>query len=210
MKNGFVFGLVLAAGMAASGLKRRRFTDIQTFNEVYEGSTAVNVIVPQKPQSQVRIVCDRGAERQGGFVGEDVQRGDGALYRGGKRDHLFDACIAGLDERPGRPNSLLYIQGATSNVVGTVSSSFTTTNISGVTYGYLLMSAAVGIPQLVNAEAEILGTPVTFSMGLKTNNVWASDALFVGNYGRAVYVALDGTSDSLLNAVTVHYDAQSQ
>ena len=94
-------------------------------------------------------------------------------------------------------------------MVGTVSS-FTTTNISGTTYGYLVMSAALGIPQVLNAEAEILASPVTFSLGAKTNQVWASDGLFVGNYGRAVYVTVNGTANCQISAATVHYDSMSQ
>jgi hypothetical protein len=128
----------------------------------------------------------------------------------GVADTNISDTIMLLDSTNGLASSaLVYVQGATSNVVSTVSS-FTTTNIGGVVYGYVVLSAGIGIAQLINAEVEVLGPPVTLSLGAKTNNVWASDGLFVGNYGRAVYATVNGTANCQLNAATCHYDSQSQ
>jgi hypothetical protein len=172
------------------------------------GTSAANVIIPQKNTSQVRIVS---LVAQSDLVSSAVNLYSGTTSRYVTvADANISHTIVLLDATNGLlASGLLYVQGATSNVVRTISS-YTTTNISGATYGYVVLSAGIGIPQLVNAEVEVLGNPITFSLGLKTNQVWASDGLFVGNYGRAVYATVNGTANCQLNALTAHYDATSQ
>jgi hypothetical protein len=208
MKNVLKSFVTAAAMVGLSAMAQ--FSTLPSYQTVSSsmGTSLANVILPQKPTSQIRLVS---LIAQSDLTTSAVNLYSGATARSiGVGNTNISSTLVLLDSTNGLvPSALLYLQGATSNVVGTVSS-FTTTNISGVTYGYVLSSAAAGIPQVVGAEAEVLGTPITFSLGLKTNQVWASDGLFVGNYGRAVYATVNGTSNCQLNAVTVHYDSSSQ
>lgn len=208
MKNLVRSVVTLAAMVSLSAMAQ--FSTLPSYKTISSavGTSAANVILPQQPTSQIRLVS---VVAQSDLSTSAINLYSGTTARSiGVANTNISSTLVLLDATNGlSPSCLLYVQGATSNVVGTVSS-FTTTNISGVTYGYVLMSAGLGIPQVVGAESEVLGTPITFSLGLKTNQVWASDGLFVGNYGRAAYVTVNGTANCQLNAVTAHYDSSSQ
>lgn len=209
-------GVLLTAALTA-GTAIAQQSGVPTYLTLQSavGSSAANVILPQKPTSQARVVS---VVAQSDLASSVVKFYSGTTARSvAVLDTNISDTIMILDATNGlAASSLLYVQGATSNVVATLSS-FTTTNIwSGVgtitnTFGYVVLTAGLGIAQAVNAEVEVLTTtPVTFSLGAKTNQVWASDGLYVGNYGRAAYVTVSGTANCQLNAVTVHYDALSQ
>lgn len=199
--------IIAAAALLAASAAFAQIPTFQTFSSA-AGSTSAKVIVPQKPTSQVRVVSTIA---QSDLVSSKVDFYSGtSAYTVAVANSDINSTLVLTDRTNGLANSgLFYIQGATSNVVATISS-YTTTNISSVTYGYVLLSAGIGIPQVVGAEAELLGNNVTFGLGAISNQVWASDGLYVGNYGRACYVKTSGTANCQLNAVTVHYDGSSQ
>jgi hypothetical protein len=202
-----IAGVTLIAGTAFGQLPT-----FATFSGT--GTSAANVIIPQKPTSQVRVVS---LIAQSDLASSAINIYSGTTARSiAQATTNIASTILILDATNGLASSaLLYVQGATSNVVATLSS-WTQTNIwSGVgtitnTLGYVVLTGALGIPQTVNMEVEVLGNQVTLGQGATTNRVYASDGLYVANYGRAAYVTVNGTSNCGLQSVTVHYDAQSQ
>jgi hypothetical protein len=188
----------------------------QTFTA--SGSTAAAVIIPQKPTSQPRVVSVV-ASSDSGTSTLNFYGGTTAFYVTIPQTNITPTAIY-LNTTNGLGNNggLLYVQGATSNVVVTISSYGLTNSVgtngvgSSVTnsWGVVTATGGVGIPQLQNAEVELLSSStVTLGLGVNSYRVYASDGIYVGNYGRAVYLTTTGGTNCALNAVTVHYDAAS-
>src|SRR5579885_2449467 len=109
----------------ALGVSAQTLPTFQTFSSA-TGSTSANVIIPQKPTSQVRVVS---VVAQSDLASSAVNfySGSTARYIGQANTNQASTVVL-LDSTNGlAANALLYVQGQTSNVVGTVSS-WTTTN----------------------------------------------------------------------------------
>lgn len=193
----YLLSLVAAVAFGFSS-QAQTLPTFKTFTATNVGST--NIIIPQSTTSQIRIVSI--------IASSDLSSSTVSLYSGTTAHYVNTANASTaattivLESTNGViAGSLLYVQGATSNVVATVSS------VAGST---ATISAALGIAQTVGMEVEVLSAPIPLGLGSKTYNVWASDGLFVGNYGRCVYATVTGTTFCRFDALTVHYDASSQ
>lgn len=196
-KLSFAIGLCVALGISAVALAQ-----LPTFkSSAATGSTSAAIIFPQGPSSQIRVVST--------ILSSDLSTSILSLYSGttahyvtvantnlGTSTSLIVESTNGMST-----GSLLYLQGVNSNVVVTISSFSSPTNI--------VTSANIGCAQAVGSEVEVLSSPILLGCGAVSNKVYASDGLFVGNYGRCVYATLNGTS-ACTNYITVHYDGQSQ
>jgi len=186
---GAVCAVIAAAAIAA----------LPTFlSKAATGSTVARAIFPQDPTSQIRVVS--------AISSSDLSSSTLKFYSGGTATYtvatnatsstnLYVASTNGF-----ALNNVVYVQGTGSNVVATVTSLVSSTNVG--------LSAAIGANVGLNCEVEILGSALpTLAVGATTNKTFASDGLVVGNYGRALVVEQTGTGYSSLDSVTVHYDS---
>ncbi len=164
------------------------------------GTSAAAAIFQHDPNSQIRVVS--------AIVSSDLATSTLSFYTGTTAHYLTATNAAAdtsiqVESTNGIANSaLLYIATPSSNFVVTVSGFTSPTNVT---------VSALGAAAPIGSEVEVLSaaTPV-LQVGAITNKVFSSEALFVGNYGRAVYVKQTGTSHASLDAVSAHYDSQSQ
>lgn len=161
-------------------------------------TAATNIFVPS-PQSQIRLVSD--------IATSDLATSGITYYTGTTAHYVTAGTNANsttifLESTNGfGTGSLVYIQGATSNVVMTLSSL--------ATNGVAIMTAAIPFATTNNQEVEILSAGPTYGVGAATNKVYSSEALYVGNYGRAVVAVTTGTS-ACTNDISAHYDSLGQ
>ena len=177
------------------------------------GTTAASVLFPFKPTTQVRVVST--------IATSDLSTSKITMYSGSTARYIAFANTNTaatqliLDSTNGLSgtNSLLYLALANTNIVALMTNVTTTNIVVGSatnTYGLVTMNAAVGFAQPLNGEVELLGNSIVLGLGANTNKVYASDGLYVGFFGRAVYITTTGTSNCSLDSVTVHYDSSSQ
>ena len=177
------------------------------------GTTAATVIIPQRPTSQVRVVSV--------IASSDLASSTIDLYSGTTARYVVatnlstSATTMVLDSTNGlASNAVIYVQSAISNTVATITA-VTATNIWAGTGtitnvgAIVTLSGALGVLQAVNAEVEVLGNHVALGLGASSYKQYGSDGLYVGNYGRAVYITTTATNACAFNAVTVHFDSQS-
>jgi hypothetical protein len=190
----------------------------QSYIPTYKSFAATNttttaVIVPHQATSQARVVSV--------IASSDLASSSVTFYSGSTARYVAYANTNTaspylyLDSTNGltATNVLLYVAGASSNIVGTIAA-IATTNVvvSGITntYGQVTLTANVGFATPLNTEVELLATGATLGLGATTNKFYGSEALYVGNYGRALYITTTGTAACRLDSVTVHYDGASQ
>ena len=202
---------MMAAALLAVGAMAQTLPTFKTMSAA--GATNAWVVFPQGPNSQVRVVSALSTS--------DLSTGTLTFYSGTTARYVTipetNATILYLDNTNGLvAGGYIYVQGTTSNWVALVTS-YTTTNAwagTGTTitnvYGVVTPSMQVPVTQALNAEVEVLGNSVTINTGAKTNQMFASDAVYVGNYGRAVYAVQTGTANAALPAISAHYDGYSQ
>lgn len=194
--------LKILGGFCALALCVSAFAALPTYKTISaSGTSSATGIFPHDPNSQIRITT--------AVVSSDLATSKLSFYTGTTAHYLTATNASGatsiqVESTNGIASSaLLYLSvPGVSNFVVTVSGFTSPTNVT---------VSACGAACPVGTEVEVLSaaSPV-FTTGAITNKIISGEALFVGNYGRAVYVTQTGTSYSSLDAVSAHYDAQSQ
>ena len=161
-------------------------------------TTQAFVIFPQDPNSQIRLVNV--------IASSDLASSKLTVLNGTTARYVTVTNVAAstsltLDATNGlTAGCALYVQGAGSNVIAQVSTINNSTNVT--------LTGNLGIPVGLNYEVEVMTTNVpSLLIGGNTNKTFSSDGLFVGNYGRALELFVNGTAACSIDTATVHYDS---
>jgi len=195
MKNKFLFSITAAVLVCASlhAAIPSYVTKSQT------NTTQATVIFPYDPNSQIRLLSV--------FASSDLTSSKLTCYVGGTSHYcniaetntaltnIFVESTNGFVA-----GQLLYIHGLTNDMIATNSSMPSATNI--------VLTTSIGIAKYQGMEIECMTTNVpTLAIGGFTNKVIASDAIWVGNYGRAMVLSVNGTAACSIDSASVKYDS---
>jgi hypothetical protein len=123
--------------------------------------------------------------------------------------------ISGTNGLSGSAVLLLHHAGTIYSATASSWTSSTNAGIYGLT-NVVLSSGGWGVATSVGDEVEVMSTATTIpapaaASGSTTTAAFSGDALYVGNYGRDVSVAITPAFiTNKLNSVSAHYDSASQ
>lgn len=197
MKKLFIIASMLACVSALAALPTYKSTSAS-------GSTAATAYFPADPNSQVRVVGYNATSDKAGSV-MSFTTGTTAFYV--TATNLATSSVTNyINSTNGLANSAtLVVQHAGACYANTISSYGTNTSGAFV----VLASGGWGVATSVNDDVYLMSSATTIPVGA-TTSVQNGEAVYVGNYGRPVKVTLDGTSACAINAISAHYDSQSQ
>lgn len=193
MKNIISIGLGLCLAFSACAQTIPSFKSLTA-----TGTTNASLLFPQAPTSQPRLVT--------AIESSDLATSQLLIFQGTTAHATTAAATPSstnlvLESTNGlTTSSILYIQAVGTNLV------LTNNSLSATGPGF---ATALPTNVLAGSEVEILTLAQTLGVGANVYKVYGSDGLFVGNYGRALWLVLNGTTYAT-NYATIHYDATSQ
>jgi hypothetical protein len=196
----FLNKILLTVGITGAALSLQAQTSYPhfvTYN--HTGTTAADILIPNAPQSQIRIVS--------AIESSDLATAGLSLYSGitasstaigtvTNGTNLILLSVTGFTI-PGYVS--VHIPGYTNITLGAASVSGTNITMSN--------TMPFTVPAGIEVES-LQAVPQILSCGVSTNKTFVSDGLFVGQPGLDVWAHLTGTS-ACTNYITAHLDNTS-
>lgn len=182
-----LIGLAVALTGIAYGISKTYVTQTATH------ATASTVVFNADSTKQWRIVSVISSSDKAGSV-LSFRTGTGAYLitatNAAASTNLYVSSVSGLAS-----NDVVLLQTAAGAV--TNATVWGTQNVTNVQ-----LTAAIGLANTAGDQLYELSAATTLSIGAVSNVVYASEAVYVGTWGRPLRVVLDSTSVGTIHAIT--------
>jgi len=192
--------LLAACAVATTIIGLAAFADSPTYETrgPVTGTSSAEVIFPDDPQTQLRLVTLIGSSDLAASV-FSLRAGDYAINITTANTNLAATnIIVAQTNAIAISNDLIIVGNGFSNKTLTVWGSLGSTNI--------ITTAAIGITQRVGDSVFHLSAATSLGIGASSNKTFTGDAIYVAPKGRPLRVLVNGTSYSSVDTASAHRD----